>query len=131
MIPLEQAATVYVSFNNETSISVQTYFKDSVQELCDRIGFAAQKGDLQTMNWWDFCDIYHVNLELIEEWLGKEGDCILFIDELNLLSSISVEVTQILKESFLVKKGRQFCFSSHLATASLAQRHFLPDPTNR
>lgn len=131
MIPPEQAATVYVSFNNETSISVQTYFKDSVQELCDRIGFAARKGDLRKMNWRDFRDIYHVDPESIEEWLGKEGDCILFIDELNLLSSISVEVTQILKESFLIKKGRQFCFSSHFATTSLALRHFLPDPSNR
>jgi len=48
-----------------------------------------------------------------------------------LLTSVSIEVTKILKNLFLIRKGREFCFSSHLATTSLALKKFLPDPSNR
>eukprot|EP00978_Attheya_sp_CCMP212_P040524 scaffold221898_cov38-Attheya_sp.AAC.2 len=130
MMSPEQASSLYVSFNNESSITLQSYFKDPLQELCDRIGFAARKGKLREVNWSNFRDTYHVDSKSIEDWLGK-GDCILFVDELNLLTSLSSEVIKVLKNFFLIRKGREFCFSSHLATTSSALQTFLPGPSNR
>lgn len=126
----EDASAIYLSFNNESSISSQTYWKSSVQELCDRIGFAARKGKLGELNWLRFRDTYHVDSESIKDWLGQEN-CILFVDELNLLSSVSTDVANLLKGSFLSSKGRSFCFSSHLASTSHALASFVPDESNR
>lgn len=126
-IPPKRAKGIYISFNNETPICLQEYFKDPVQEFYDRIGFAAQRGRL---SWSDFRDTYHVDSKSIKDWLG-ETDCILFVDELNLLTSVSAELTKVLKTHFLVSKGRVFCFSSHLATTSPALKEFTPNPSNR
>ena len=54
-------AAVYVSFNNETPMELQDYFKRPLEELCDRIGFAARKGDLLSLAWLEFRDRYQVN----------------------------------------------------------------------
>ena len=127
VVSLEQASTIYVSFNNKSSITNQEYFKTPKQELCDKIGFAAKKKT--GMNWRTFRDTYHVDLNSISNWLGV-SDCILFADELNLLTPVSVDITKLLKTLFLIPKGRAFCFSSHLGTISFALKAYAADPSN-
>ena len=122
--------SIYVSFSNETPIGEQDFVKSPLQELCDRIGFAARKGDeLSSLEWNDFRKKYQVNPQSVGPWLNQEK-CILFIDELNLVP-VSDDLASFLKRSFLVPEGRCFCFSSHLATTSAALAAFLPNASNR
>ena len=119
----EDYAVIFVSFNDVKSNS-----DDALQELCDRIGFAALKKDGTEFH--HFRTSYRIDRTSVDPWLGL-AKCILFIDELNVLPNMSMECSEFLKDNFLTKKDRCFAFSSHIPDLRRVLSAFVPNSSNR
>ena len=118
-------AVIYVTFNDYSSIQQWEQSKP-VEALCRRIAFSALRNrddDNLRTEYEQFFNA-HVTADVIVKWLHSTS-CILFIDELNNLSSISEDNTQeavgfaeFLKKNFLSARNRYFVFSSHVVSTT-------------
>ncbi|KAI3660472.1 hypothetical protein MP638_004301 [Amoeboaphelidium occidentale] len=122
-------AVIYVSFNNWTNLKYSE--TDGLAALRRRIAYYSLKEAPRNNDAFeDYRKMEFSESDLLN-WLG-DNECVLFVDELNLLGDrLNSEFAHFIKSRFLARKGRYFVFSSHKATTAVDLSNFMESQSNR
>ena len=132
--------SLVVSFNSEVTPVQQEEQQDPLAALTRRMAFAAYREEKTAKNFDELFRPLVFSDKSIIEWLG-ESQCVLLIDELNLLDGIvhstpssaehATRFAVFLKKHFLTVKGRYLVFTTHNASVDDKLAQFMGSKSDR
>eukprot|EP00980_Cylindrotheca_fusiformis_P003371 scaffold749_cov97-Cylindrotheca_fusiformis.AAC.1 len=123
-------AIIYVSFNGHMPLSPWEKCRP-LEALCRRILYTALGGKPNPIDFNSFATSTVFEKEDVTDWLGN-ANCILLIDELNLLeATMNEDLATFLKDTFLLDTGRALVFSSHVVSVNNKPMPCMHSPNER